>query len=251
MRQRNATLTELQKTRKLDRSRPRPAPQQDRASEQATEPDAHTTLLPTARRLRPRIDLDDTLILASMSGITPLPVHTKQEVMIDAAWFKRFYVWLDRATHGKADKIVPLLSFLVIGGSASLMNLIIVFICDFIDRAHHNDLLHHVIYSALGTEISLIYNFTLNDRFTFRSLIDGRRSWLQRCIRFHGPASVGFALTLGLSSLFFTLANRFSFTRHLPYHSVMSQALAILIVTAVNFLMHRFWTYRSAAPAAA
>jgi putative flippase GtrA len=215
--------------------------------EPPVDPDALTVELRTTRKLRSRSGMEDTLILASLSGITPLPVHT-QEMMINAVWFKNLYAWLDRVSGGKAAKIVPVLSFLVIGGSASVMNLIIVFTCDFLDRAHHNELLHNLIYSAIGTEISLIYNFMLNDRFTFRALVDGRRSWLQRCIRFHGPASVGFTLTLLLYSLFFTI------TKPLPahyHHSVISQAMAIIIVTAVNFLMHRFWTYRSATPATA
>lgn len=180
----------------------------------------------------------DTLILASISGITPLPVQTEMDIMIDAAWYRHFYQWIARLSGNNADKVIQLLAFLVIGGSASVVNLAIILFFDVADPAHHNDLVRHLVYSAVATEISLLYNFFLNDRFTFHAMIDQRRSWLQRCIRFHGPASVGFVLTLVLSSVFFSLTSKW------PHHAVVSQAFAIIIVTAVNFMMHRFWTYR-------
>lgn len=177
-------------------------------------------------------------MLFGISGITPLPVDVQPQMMIDTAWFCWFYARVDRISHGRAATVMPVLSFLFVGGTASIVNLAVVFLCDLIDRTHHNDLTRHIIYSALATEISLLYNFALNDRFTFRALVDQRRRWWQRCLRFHIPASVGFVMTLALSSLFFTL------TTKIPYHSILAQALAILIVTVVNFMMHRFWTYR-------
>jgi putative flippase GtrA len=89
--------------------------------------------------------------------------------------------------------------------------------------------------TIVATEISLLYNFFLNDRYTFHSMLDASRTWLQRCIRFHGPASVGFVLTLLI----------FSFNHYvLEIRPVIAQAIAIAIVTAVNFVMHRFWTFR-------
>ena len=195
-------------------------------------------------RLRQTMTLESQPMLAAMSGITPIPVETQAELMIDADWYRRFYAWLDRISGHKAAKITQVLSFLVIGGSASLVNLGVIFAFDVLDRAHENDVVHHAIYAAIATEISLIYNFILNDRFTFHSMIDARRSWLQRCLRFHAPASVGFVLTLVLSSLFFIL------TKSLPHHAVIAQAMAIVIVTAVNFLMHSLWTYRPTKAAA-
>ncbi len=194
--------------------------------------------VPTRKLPRAPFADEDTLVLASISGITPLPVATQANLIIDAGWYRRFDAWLHKVSGAKADGIMQLVSFLVIGGSASLLNLIIIFAFDLLDKTHHNDLTRHLIYSAIATEISLLYNFMLNDRFTFHAMIDQRRTWLQRCIRFHGPASVGFVLTLILSSVFFSL------TQTLPHHAVIAQAMAIVIVTAVNFTMHRFWTYR-------
>ena len=52
---------------------------------------------------------------------------------------------------------------------------------------------------------------------------------------------------LGLTLLISNLAH------HLTAHLTLttSQGIAILIVTVVNFLMHRHWTYREARPARA
>ncbi len=196
----------------------------------------------SAWRWRP-VDEEETQILASISGITPLPVKTT-DLMIDADWFRAFHTWLDAKSHGKANSIISLLSFLVIGGSASIINLMVVLIFDIVDKTHRNDLAVQLLYGAIATEISLIYNFMLNDRFTFKLLVDKNRTWLQRCIRFHGPAMVGFVLTQVLHAVFY-LALRGTATPHI---TVVSQALAILIVTFVNFAMHRFWTYRPQKP---
>jgi putative flippase GtrA len=162
----------------------------------------------------------------------------ERDRMIDAEWYRRFYGWVEKASGKRADILLPLLAFLVIGGSASLLNLSIVFALGLILGAAANTLAHHAIISAIATEISIIYDFALNDRFTFRALIDPRRTWIQRCLRFHVPASIGFVLTVSLSSLFFVLIST------VPYHGVLSQAMAILIVAVVNFTMHRLWTYR-------
>lgn len=145
------------------------------------------------------------------------------------------YIAVDRFTGGRAASVMRLVSFLVIGGSASVVNLVIVAFLDHFLHPRVQDRVLFLVIAAIATEISLVYNFALNDRFTFRALIDKRRSWLQRCVRFHGPASVGFGLTLLIS------ATAFTFT----HHAVRSQAVAIIIVTGVNFLMHRYWTYRT------
>lgn len=148
---------------------------------------------------------------------------------------RALYDLLDRYSGGRAAGIMRLASFLIIGGSASVLNLVIIAILDHFLHPSKTDTALYLVISAISTEISLVYNFALNDRFTFRSLIDTRRSWLQRCVRFHGPASVGFVLTLAISATVFTIT----------HHTVRSQAVAIVIVTGVNFLMHRYWTYRT------
>jgi len=146
------------------------------------------------------------------------------------AMYRYWYARLDHYTKGRADEVVRFGSFLFFGGLAALVNLACVW---FFSRY---TTLPYDVYIVLATEISLLCNFVMNDRATFRSL--GRqRPWPLRCLRFHGPASVGFMLTLVIAYLAYHFG-------HLP--PVSAQAVAIIIVTFVNFAMHRLWTYRSA-----
>ncbi len=200
--------------------------EEEKVKQQSVHPDAPTLKIPRI----PRIEM-----LASISGITPLPVVTQKDLAIDAQWYRSFYHFLDTKTNGRGADVIALLSFLVIGGSAAVLNLSIVLGFDIYNqRLHHN--IPYPLFVALATEISIIYNFFLNDRFTFKSLIDGRRTWLQRMLRFHGPAMVGFVLTLILSTWFHVLLA--------GKPAIVPQSCALVIVTAVNFTMHRFWTYR-------
>ncbi len=180
-------------------------------------------------------DFADTVEAPTLkrSVVRPVP-----PVGINPTRLEQIIARLDRLSPGHGEELMRIFSFLVIGGSASFVNLLGVFILDRIFRPTPNATLLYVIISALATEVSLIYNYYLNDRYTFHSLIDASRSWLQRCIRFHGPASVGFLLTIAISTGLFKLT-------HVP---VASQGIAIVIVTGVNFLMHRFWTYRPTTP---
>ena len=146
--------------------------------------------------------------------------------------FRRLYTWLyfklNRYTKGRGAEVMRLASFLFVGGLASLVNLAGVW---FFARYTH---VPYDLYIVLATEISLLCNFAMNDRLTFRSL-GSQRSWLMRCLRFHGPASIGFLLTLLIA-----------YVAHHAGHlqPVSAQAVAIIIVTFVNFAMHRLWTYR-------
>ncbi len=136
---------------------------------------------------------------------------------------------LDIYTRGHAAEVVRVCSFVFSGGLAALVNLFCVWMF-----ARYTSL-PHALYIILATEISLLCSFVLNDRLTFRSMIDGRRKWWLRCLRFHGPAAIGFAFTLLVSDAVYYLW-------HLP--SLISQAIALILATALNFVMHCFWTYR-------
>ena len=151
------------------------------------------------------------------------------------ALYNRFYQLVNAKSGGKAADMMRLVQFLIVGGSASVLNLVCVAILDGIFQP--NGVLPVFLATAAATEISLLFNFILNDRFTFRNMVSGSRTWFQRCIRFHGPASVGFVLTLIISNSVHHFAHQ---------KLVVSQAIAIVIVTMVNFFMHRNWTYREA-----
>jgi putative flippase GtrA len=162
-----------------------------------------------------------------------LEPHTSPLPLVSVSQYRKLYRYLNRVSNGKAEEVVRILSFLVIGGSASVINLFFTGL--FTSVMHLERTYPAWTLTIVATEISLLYNFFLNDRYTFHSMLDASRTWLQRCIRFHGPASVGFGLTLAI----------FSFNHYvLGIRPVISQAIAIAIVTVVNFVMHRYWTFR-------
>jgi putative flippase GtrA len=177
---------------------------------------------------------DDGVAAFARSG-----AHAATLAPARASWYGQLHRLLDEKSNGRAEELVRVVQFLVVGGSASALNLACV---GLFDKLFNPSGVWPVFFVILvATEISLLANFILNDRFTFRSLVSQQRTWSQRCLRFHGPASVGFVLTLLISNgihQFVTLAHG----KHLPL--VVGQAVAIVIVTFVNFVMHRNWTYR-------
>src|SRR5579885_2127126 len=145
------------------------------------------------------------------------------------AFYRYCSARLDPYTRGHTAEVMRVVSFLIVGGLGTLVNLACVWVFS------RYTSLPYDVYIVLATEIALLCNFWLNDRFTFHSLVDSRRPFWLRCVRFHGPSALGFVLTLVISYL----AHHVGHLSPVPAHAV-----AILIVTIVNFLMHRLWTYR-------
>jgi len=175
----------------------------------------------------------DSIIAASLNaGITSEKSVTTFDV---DKLYAQFEAFLEEKSGGKGAELSRIISFLVIGGSAAVLNLVCVGLFSHIIDPHRA----YWLIISLATEIALLFNFVLNDRFTFHSFADNSRTWLQRCVRFHGPGSIGFVLTLVISSFAFKVG-------HPHLTPVTAQAIAIVIVTFVNFTLHRFWTFRPA-----
>ncbi len=141
----------------------------------------------------------------------------------------------DNITGGRAGLLQRLFTFLLFGGIAALVNLIIFYVVFYHIPLPISTYVHNAIAFVVASEISLIVNFIPNDRFTFRYLPGRNRSWPTRCIRFHVTSISGTMLTFliefGLSSL-----------AHVP--AIISQAIAILLVMVYNFAFHHLFTYR-------
>lgn len=91
--------------------------------------------------------------------------------------------------------------------------------------------------SLVGIELGILVNFSFNDRFAFHDLTGHRRPLHIRLERFHVTCALGQSLILLSSLVLHEL---------LHWPGTIAQALPIGLVTCVNFLMHRFWTYRAA-----
>jgi putative flippase GtrA len=141
---------------------------------------------------------------------------------------------VDVKTNGKAGQIQRALSYLFFGGSAAVVNLVVLVIASALMPKSLDSNLSVTIAYIIAAECSIMANFLPNDRFTFNSLPGAKRPWIQRCLRFHATAIVGTLLTYILLMILKNFA-------HLP--NLIAEAIAIIIVLVYNFTFHNLFTY--------
>jgi dolichol-phosphate mannosyltransferase len=151
------------------------------------------------------------------------------------AFVDRVLAMLDTVTGGQAGWFQRLFSFLCIGGLGAIVNLLCFSIAySFLMRSTLSFVAYAIAF-IFATEISIITNFVLNDRITFRQFHNPGGSWKARCVRFHVTSTGGILITLGTS---------FSFLLLLHISALLAQAAALIIATAFNFVFHHLFTYR-------
>ena len=123
-----------------------------------------------------------------------------------------------------------LVAFVIAGGVSALVTISVTAVLN--NQAH----IGFFWAAVAGTELGILVNFTVNDRLAFRDLEGRSRPFVVRLARFHVTCALGQTLILLLSLGLHDLAH---------WNSIFAQALPIGMVTCVNFLMHRFWTYRA------
>jgi putative flippase GtrA len=143
----------------------------------------------------------------------------------------------DLLTGGRAVWLQRLSTYLVFGGTSAVVNLLI-FALVLRLALPLNDLAHNLLAFFVAAEIALIVNFIPNDRITFSQLPGHSRAWWVRCARFHLTCAFGTALTYLIQFVLHYLAG-------VP--SIGAEAVALVIVTAVNFSVHHAFTYRHVA----
>ena len=89
--------------------------------------------------------------------------------------------------------------------------------------------------SALATETAIIWNFLLNDSWTFRNAMQ-ERPWPQRLLRFNGVSLGGLIITAALLWLLTSQA-------HLPL--LLANTLAICGALSWNYTINSRWTWRN------
>ena len=137
-------------------------------------------------------------------------------------------------THRKEnyETIIRLFSFLCIGGFGAIVNLLCFSGVYYPLLEIANSFVAYGMAFVVGTEVSIVSNFILNDRLTFGDL--HARSWQARCLRYHVTSIGGVLLTLGSSLALLHLL-------HVP--ALLAQATALIIATTCNFVFHRVFTY--------
>jgi putative flippase GtrA len=145
--------------------------------------------------------------------------------------------FVDGKTGGKAGQIQRVLSYLLFGGLAAIVNLTIfgLVLYRYQFPFSVSTQAHNVVAFIIAAECSIMANFLPNDRFTFNSLPGAKRPWLQRCLRFQATCIVGTLLTFLLEFAFFSIT-------HTP--ALLGEAMAIVIVLIYNFTFHHVFTYR-------
>jgi len=95
------------------------------------------------------------------------------------------------------EMVVRLFKFLCIGGVGAIVNLLCFSGVYYPLLEVANSFIAYGIAFIVGTEVSILSNFILNDRLTFGDL--HARSWQARCLRYHVTSMGGVLLTLGSS----------------------------------------------------
>jgi putative flippase GtrA len=118
------------------------------------------------------------------------------------------------------------LKFLGVGGAATALHYIILMaLVELLDA-------NAVVATSTGYIISAVFNYTLNYHFTFVSKAR------------HGRAFTKFTL-VALSGLCVNGLIVYMLTE-LSLHYVLAQIAATATVTVINFIAHKYWTYKSA-----
>jgi dolichol-phosphate mannosyltransferase len=96
--------------------------------------------------------------------------------------------------------------------------------------------LHYIPSAVIGIEVSIVWAFLLNDKFTFKDKIGNKKKSqkLYRLLKYHASALSGETINLSVLYLLTTIG--------LFYLS--SEAIAILVAFGSNFMMSNKWVWR-------
>lgn len=185
------------------------------------------------REQREAASIDATLPMrATTPPVSGAAVATQS--YYDTRWplVNRLLALTDTITRGRAGVLQRLFTYLLIGGTAALVNL-----GSFAILFHFGspkNVAYYWFANVVAYEVSILANFIPNDYFTFSHLAGHNRSWLARCLRFHITSLSGVLVTILIST------SLFHFTGW-PY--LICQAIALIIAVFYNFTVHHLFTY--------
>ncbi len=93
--------------------------------------------------------------------------------------------------------------------------------------------LNPVLAGAFATELAILCNFALNDRWTFAGKVY-RRPWLERAVRYNAIALGGLAVSVG------TLATLIRFAGMYP---MIANIFAMMASFALNYTANKRFTF--------
>ena len=141
----------------------------------------------------------------------------------------------DGLTGGHAGIVQRAFNYLLFGGFAALVNLILITVLYYTLSLPVSSKVHYAFAFLVATETSIMTNFIPQDLVTFRHLPGHSRRWIQRCLRFHMTSLGGVIVTLVIS---------FSLHEIVGVQLTIAQAIAIIVALSFNFTFHHIFTYR-------
>ena len=131
-----------------------------------------------------------------------------------------------------------LAKFAAVGFSGVFVNLGLLYL--FAERAH----LAEALASALAIELSILWNFFLNNSVTFRDRnADARSGFVARMVRYNLIGLVGLAIQLGIFLGLNSLLVRALHLQSIGLWRYPSQCVGIVIAMAWNFASNVWWTW--------
>jgi dolichol-phosphate mannosyltransferase len=130
----------------------------------------------------------------------------------------------------KTRLIKRLISFALVGTSGAGIILFLMWLLVSVFN------LNYMLGGAFAIELSIIWAFFLNNRFTFRDKIRNQKSpshWIKRLLKYNMTALSGEAINL---SLLFALTN-------VGFFYLTSEAIAIFVIFIYNFTMSNRWVW--------
>ncbi len=179
-------------------------------------------------------------------GMADSPLTAKQPSYYTTPWapVNQLLAIVEERSHGRAGVIQRFATFIVVGGIAALVNLV-VFELGLLVIAplkigtlspSANAWVQNLLAYAVAAEISIVANFVLNDPITFSHLPGHQdRPWWVRCLRFHATCIVGVLVT-------FAIENFMHFVVGVP--ALFGEATGIIVALFFNFTVHHLFTYR-------
>lgn len=128
-----------------------------------------------------------------------------------------------------------LLAFCAVGGSGVLVNTGLLLLLG------HLAGLRLELASPLAIETAILWNYTLNDRWTFRRR-GSQGSAMGRLLRFHLVSAVAALVNYGLLLLLVRTAGM---------RALAANLVGIAVGTAINYGANSLWTWRAPRPATA
>lgn len=142
----------------------------------------------------------------------PRPLLTSQ-----SSWFKQQIVMHSRY----------LIRFGLVGASGVLVNTTLLYLLTEISG------LHHLVAAVFATEVAILSNFVLNDRWTFRN---SKRdtSVMRRALRYNFIALGGLVISVAMLAML---------THYLDFYYLFANLFAIGTATLWNYAASRSWNW--------